>query len=146
MADLSKYAIPDANGIRWAEATSKNGVHYRHGFLNSDTPNLASAGHEASAITVKASDDDSDGVDVKWALGTSANFASAICHVTNYDFFATPHDLIYDYQLLFAVDGGWLRTFTDDLNTDFRCFTIANGSHYIQFSSSSTNPFICHVS
>ena len=142
MADLNKYAIPDANGIRWAEATSKNGVLYRHGFLNTATPK-ASSGNEAREA-INASDD--DGVNVNWALGTSANLSPAICHVTSYNFFATPDDLIYDYQLGFYVDGGWSRTFRDDLGTNYSCSTVTNGSHYIQFSSSSTNPAICHVS
>lgn len=153
MADLKTYAIPDANGIRWAEATSKNGVHYKHGFLNTATPR-ASAGNEASAINfaregVNASDD--DGVDVNWALGTSATFSSGDavydkCHITSYDFFATPDDAVYDYQLKFSVNGGWGRTFTDDLNVGYWCSTVTNGAHYIQFSSSSTNPTIVHVS
>ncbi|KIJ92438.1 hypothetical protein K443DRAFT_685256 [Laccaria amethystina LaAM-08-1] len=147
MADLNKYAIPDANGIRWAEATTKNGVLYRHGFHHTATPK-ASAGNEASAINsgrgvIKASGD--GGVDVNWPLGTKADHIS-VCHVTSYDFFATPDDLVYDYQMKFFVDGGWDRTFTDDLNVEYSCVTITNGSHYIQFSSSSTNPAIRHVS
>ena len=146
MADLNKYTIPDAKGIRWAEATSKNGVRYRHGFLNTATPK-ASAGTETNEV-VKASD---DGVKVKWPLGTSNTFKSGdpvhdICHITSYDFFATPDDLVYDYQLKFSVDGGWSRTFIDDLNVDYGCTTVTNGAHYIQFSSSSTSPCICHVS
>ena len=137
MADLSKYAIADANGIRWAEAKNKNGVLYRHGFLSTAAPKTS----ETSAF-IKASDK----VKVNWPLGTSANISPAICHVTSYDFFATPNDLVYDYQLKFYVDGGWDRTFTDDLGVDYDCTTVTNGSHYIQFSSSSTNPTICYVS
>ena len=110
MADLNKYTIPDAKGIRWAEATSKNGVRYRHGFLNTATPK-ASAGNETNEV-VKASD---DGVKVKWPLGTSNTFKSGdpvhdICHITSYDFFATPDDLVYDYQLLMAAGRGPSQT------------------------------------
>ena len=145
MADLSKYAIPDANSIRWTEATSKNGVRYRHGFLNTATTK-ASAGNEATrSEVVKASD---DGVKVNWPLGTSNTFKSGDpvhnkCHITSYDFFANHKDLVY---LKFSVDNGWERTFTDDLNDVYICATKPNGNHYIQFTSSSANPTICHVS
>ena len=142
MVDLSKYAPPDANGIRWVDAKNKNGVVYRHGFLNTDTIK-ASAGNEASE-NVKASDDDK--VAVNWPLGTSGDVSPAVCNVTGYEFFATPNDAIFDYQLKFSVDGGWLRTFTDDLDADYFCTTVSNGWHYIQFSSSSTSPCICYVS
>ena len=139
MVDLSKYAIADANGIRWAEATNKNGVRYRHGFINTATIK-ASAGNEAIQASA------SDGVKVNWPLGTKGNVSPAICNVTSYDFFSTPNDAVYDYQLGFYVDGGWSRTFTDDKNVDYYCSTVTNGSHYIQFSSSSTSPCICYVS
>ena len=142
MADLSKYAIADANGIRWAEAKNTNGVLYRHGFLNTDTIK-ESDGNEASEV-VKASANNGD--NVNWPLGTKGNISPAICNVTSYDFFATPNDAIYDYQLKFFVTGGWSRTFTDDLKVDYSCTTITNGRHYIQFSSSSTSPCICNVS
>ena len=142
MADLSKYAIADANGIRWAEAKDTNGVLYRHGFLNTDTIK-ESDGNEASEV-VKASADDGGKVD--WPLGTSGTISPAICHVTSYEFFETPDDLIYDYQLRFFVTGGWVRTFTDDKKVDYSCTTVTNGKHYIQFSSSSTSPCICNVS
>ena len=147
MADLSKYAAPDANGFRWAEAKNKNGVLYRHGFLDTDTIK-ASAGNEASE-DVKASAElevNSARVKVDWPLGTKGDISPAICNVTAYDFFATPDDAIYDYQLKFFVTGGWSRTFTDDLKVDYSCTTITNGRHYIQFSSSSTSPCICNVS
>ena len=66
MTDLSKYAKANDKGIRWAEATTKNGVRYRHGFLDTATIK-APAGN--------------DRVKVDWALGTSGNISPAICHV-----------------------------------------------------------------
>ena len=145
MADLSKYAAPDANGFRWAEAKNKNGVLYRHGFLDTDTIK-ASAGNEASE-DVKASAElevNSARVKVDWPLGTKGDISPAICNVTAYDFFATPDDP-FDYQLKFCVDGGWFRTFTDDKYVDHGCSTFINGWHSIQFSSPSTSPCICFV-
>ena len=142
MADLSKYAPPDAYGIRWVDAKNKNGVVYRHGFLDTDTIK-ASAGNQASE-DVKASDDDK--VAVNWPLGTSGDVSPAVCHIIGYEFFATPDDVIFDYQLKINVDGGRFRIFTDDLNNDYACTTLFNGWHYIQLSTSSTSPCICYVS
>ena len=143
MADLSKYAPPDAYGIRWVDAKDSNGVVYRHGFLDTDAIK-ESAGNRASE-DVKESDDDRDKVPVNWPLGTNGDVSPTVRNVIAYAFFALPDHPIFDYQLSFCVDGGWERVFTDDKDVDYTCATLFNGWHYIQFSSPSTSPCICYV-
>ena len=142
MADLSKYAPPDAKGIRWVDAKDSNGVVYRHGFLDANTIK-ESAGNRASE-DVKASDDGK--VAVNWPLGTSGDVSPPVRNVIAYAFFSLPDHPIFDYQFSFCVNGGWERIFTDDKDADYTCATLFNGWHYIQFSSPSTSPCICYVS
>lgn len=129
MADQIKFAAPDANGVRWADGTSKKGVSFRYGYKDTGSST-------ARNPVIKASDD--GWYSVNWTVGSSGTTSDEIhnnTHITGYDLIKLAHNDLYDYQLTFYVDGGWERNFKDDDNDEYSCTTVTNGAHSIQYNS-----------